>query len=91
MILAADQYSSSDSLLLEMAFEAQDMVPLGEHPRVHRSMGLVAGRAALAHGFVFEDERTALRDVALAAGLLLRGKSRAAANDRLALVWVVTI
>jgi len=74
-----------------MAFETQDMVPLGEHSRVHRSVWFVAGRAALAHGFVFEDKRPTLRDMALAAGLLLRGKSSPAANDRLAFVWVVTI
>ena len=78
-------------MLLEMAFETQDMVPLGEHSRVHRSVWFVARRTALAHRFVFEDKRTALRDVALTAGLLLRGKRSAATNDRLAFMRIVTI
>ena len=74
-----------------MALKTQDMVPLGEHSRVHRPVWFVAGRAPLAHGFVFEDKGTPLRDVALTAGLLLCGKSRPTADDRLALVRVVTI
>jgi len=67
------------------------VIAFGEHPRVHRSVWFVAGRATFAHGFVFEDERTALGDVALAARLLLCGESRAATDDCLALVRIVTI
>ena len=67
------------------------MIALSQHPRVHRTVRPVAGRATLPHGFVLEDEWTALRDVAFAARFLLRRKRRTAANDGLPLVWVVTI
>ena len=67
------------------------MIALGEHSRVHRSVWFVAGRATLAHGFVFEYKRTALCDMTLAAGFLLYRKSSAAANDRLAFMRIVAI
>ena len=67
------------------------MVALDQHPRVDRSMGLVAGGATLADGFMFEHEWATLRDVAFATGLLFCAQGRSTANDRLAFVRVVAI
>ena len=91
MFLSADVDFSAGRLLLEMALQAQDVIALGEHPRVDRPMGLVASRATLPHSFVFEDKRTALRNVAFTAGFLLRGKSRAPTDNCGPLVRIVTI
>jgi hypothetical protein len=91
VFLSANENFSADSLLLEMALQTQDMIAFDQHPWIDGSMRLVASGATLADGFVFEDERTALRDVAFAAGLLLRAQGGAAANDRLALVRIVAI
>lgn len=91
MVLPADQDPSGRGLLLEVAFKTQHMIALGEHARVDRTVWLVTGRAAFAHRFVLEDKRSALSDVALAAGLLFRRKRRAAPNNRLTLVRVVAV
>ena len=91
MFLPADVDPPADRLLLEMALQAQDMIALDQHPRVDRPVWVVASRAALPHRLVFEDEGTALGHMAFAAGLLLGGKGRAAADDRRSLVWIMTI
>jgi len=91
MVLPADKDPSRSSLLLEVAFKAQDVIALGEHPRVDRTVRLVAGSTALAHRFVLEDKGAALGNVAFAAGLLLSGERRTATNNRLTLVWIMTV
>ena len=72
VILPADIDSARSGLLLEVALQAEHMIPLRQHPRIHRSMRFVAGRASLTYRFVFEDEWPSLRDVAFAACLLFR-------------------
>ena len=91
MLLSANENFSANRLLLEMALQTQDMVALDQHPRVNRSMGLVAGGATLADGFMFEHEWATLRDVAFAAGLLFCAQGRSPTNDCLALVRIVAI
>jgi hypothetical protein len=78
------------SLLLEMAANAQIMISLGQHFCVHRAVGIVAGRAALPDGFMFEDERAALGQVTFAAGFLFRGEP-GSSMDGVALVRIVAV
>ena len=102
MFLAANKNPPTCRLLLEMAFEAEGRVSLGEHPLVHRSVRRMAADAAFADRFVFENERAALGRVTLETGVVLAQqhgaaafhalrKIRAAAFDRVALVRVVAI
>src|SRR5689334_13811506 len=91
VLLTTDEDLPPGGLLLEMALEAQDRIALDEHPRVDRSVRLMAGRAAFAHRLMLEDEGPALRDVALATGILLGGKRRPAADNHLALVRIMAV
>src|SRR5262245_11917557 len=91
MLLPADIDSSAERLLLEMAFQTQGVIAFNKHPRVDRAVRVVASRAAFAHCLVFEHEGTALRNMTFAAGLLLRGKRRAAPDNRVPFVRIVTV
>jgi hypothetical protein len=91
MVLSSNQDSSSGKLLLEMALQAQDMIALGQHPRVDRTVRTVAGGASFTHCFVLENERSPLRDVAFATSFLLGRKGGAAANNSRSFVGIVTI
>ena len=67
VIASADEDFSGLSLLLEMAFQTKVLVPLREHLVINRAVRIVAGGAAFADRFVFENERPALSCVALGA------------------------
>ena len=73
MILAADVNCASglagQPLRLEVAFQAKVVVALNEHFVVHAAVRIMTRRAALADGFVFKDERPALCDMTLHAGV----------------------
>jgi hypothetical protein len=91
VVLAANEYSSAGGLLLEMALQAKSGVAFGKHARVDGAVRPVAGSAPFADRFVLEDERPALSNVALAAGVLFCGESGATPDNGLAFVRVVTI
>ena len=96
------RFSRRCGLLLEMAFEAKVGVALREQPLVYRAMRRMAAHTAFPNRFMLEDERAALRGVALETGFVVAEQRRAAALDALrdirsaaldgiALVRVVTI
>src|SRR3954469_9600568 len=91
MLLSSNENLTGGGLLLEMALQAEHLIAFGKHPRIDRAMRLMAGGAPFTHGFVFEDERPALRDVAFAAGLLFGTEGGSTTYDGLTLVWIVTI
>lgn len=91
MIPRADVDPARRGLLLEMTLQAQRRVALTQHLGVHRAVRLMASRAALAHRFVLEDERSALRGVATAARIKLRRVRRTAAHDGRAFVRIVAV
>ena len=91
MILPADQNFAADGLLLEMAFQAQHMIAFRQHPRIDRTVRSMASRASLAHRFMLEHKRAALRDVTFAASVLLGAERRAATDHRRSLMRIVTI
>jgi hypothetical protein len=76
---------------LEVTLEAEILVALNEHFVIRAAMRIVAGGAAFANGFVFENEWPALLHMALHTGVLLDRHGSAAAANRLAFVRVVTV
>lgn len=91
VITTADENLPGRGLLLEMTFQTEVGVALGKHFIVDGPMRIVTGGASLASSFMLEDERTALCNMALGAGVRLVGKIEAAALDRMALVGIMTI
>jgi len=102
VIRIADENAAGGGLLLEVAFQAKRLVALVEHPLVHRAVGRMAADATLAHGFVLENKRPALRGMALQTGIVVGkelgaaalhalGNICAAALDGVALVRVMAI
>ena len=84
MIAPANRDFPRRLLLLEMAFQAECLISLGQHAVINRPVRLVAGETAFARGFMFKNKRSPLRGVALEAGLHLRGPGeQAAARGRL--------
>ena len=78
-------------LLLEVAPETKISVACHQHFLVDRPVGIVTSRASLAHRLVFENKRSALSRVALAAGVVLGEQSGSPAADRRAFVGIVAI
>jgi hypothetical protein len=76
--------------LLEMAVDTQILISHREHLLVDGTMRVMAGGAAVAHGFVLKNERTTLRGMAPQAGLVLGQQGRAARHG-VALVRIVAI
>jgi hypothetical protein len=66
------------ALHLSVAAEAKVGVALGEQFAVHRTMRIVADRAALAQGLVLEDERLGLFPMTLRAGFIAPRHGQAA-------------
>ena len=102
VIRIADENATGGGLLLEVALQAKRLVALVEHPLVHRAVGRMAADATLAHGFVLENKRPALRGMALQTGIVVGkelgaaalhalGNICAAALDGVALVRVMAI
>jgi hypothetical protein len=91
MVEAADEDLTAGGLLLEMAFEAESCVTLGEEFLVDGSVGEMAGGAAFAHGFVFEDVGATLGGVALEAGIVFGEEGGVTADDGVAFVRVMAI
>jgi hypothetical protein len=67
------------ALGLKMTFQAKVGVALDEHLVIDASMRVMAGGATFTNGFVLENERAALRGVALDASVALGGQRCAAA------------
>jgi len=70
MIHFANVNVSVYSLLLEVALQAECLVPLGKHPLVDRTVRGMAGRAAFAQCLMLENKRSPLFRVALEAGFV---------------------
>lgn len=71
VIPSANEDTIWRSLLLEVAFEAEILVPLNEHLVVYRPVRIVAGGAAFTDRLVLEHEWAALRDVAFGTSFIL--------------------
>lgn len=91
VITSTDEDFAGRGLLLEMALQTKVRITLREHLVMDGAMRIVTGGASLAGRFMLEDERTALRDMALGASVGLAGKIEATAFDRMALVGIMTI
>lgn len=75
----ANENSAVGLLFLEMALQTQGRIALSQHSLIDRSVGRVAADATFTERFVFENERTSLRGVALETGFVLTKKRDAAA------------
>ncbi len=91
VIAPTDQQLTTDGLLLIVALQAKGLVAGAEHLVVHRAVRIVAGDAALAGGFMFEDVRALLRRVALDAGVIHVRDLGAAAADRVPVVRIMAV
>lgn len=89
MVEGADHDATGGGLLLEVAFEAEHGIAGGEHLLVDRAMGLVAGEATFADGFMFEDVGTALGGVTGEATFVDGGEGGAAGLEGVAAVGVM--
>ena len=68
-------------LLLEMAFQTEGGVPLGQHPLIDGAVRRVTREAAFAHRFMFENKWAALHGVALETGFVLAEQTEATALE----------
>ncbi len=91
MVASSYQKLPTRRLLLEVASDAKVLVSLSEQFCVHSAVCVVADRAALADGFVFEDKGAVLRDVTFAAGLTLAGEGKGSAEYGVAFVNVMAV
>jgi hypothetical protein len=91
VIEAADEDLAAGCLLLEMALHAEGGVALGEEFGVDRAMGVVAGGAAFAHGFVFEDVGPTLCGVALVTAFIFRQERGVPADNGVAMMRIMAI
>ena len=69
MIASADENLADSRLVLKVALEAESGVALGEEFLVHRTVRLVADKAAFARCLVLVNKRPALLRVATVTGL----------------------
>jgi hypothetical protein len=83
VVCVTDENLSREFLLLEMALQAERTISFREHPLVDGSVRRMTDHASFAHCFMFEDEWTVLRRMALEAGFVLTEESDAAALERL--------
>ena len=91
MIATSNDNDSGRGLLLKMAFEAECLIALRQHTRVHRAVDLMTSGATLPHRLMFKDKRAALRRVAFAAGVAFPRGISESAMDGIALMWMVAI
>ena len=91
MVLPADQELSANGLLLEVALQAERLVPFGEHAGINRAVRFVAGQAAFAGGLVFKDEWTALRGVAFETSFVVVQDGSPSRKHRWAFVRLMTV
>ena len=98
----ADENSATCFLFLEVTLQAQRLIALGQHSRVHRAVWRMATDAAFTQRLVLKHERTGLGDVTLEARFVLAKQQSSAAFDllrqagpaafdRAADVWIVAI
>jgi len=78
VIHGADHDGSTGAGYLGVATQTEIGVALDEQLVVHRTVSLMASGAALAQGFVFEDELARLFPVAFGAGFVQPGKRQSA-------------
>jgi hypothetical protein len=91
VVEAADEDLAAGRLLLEMALKAEGGIALGEEPGIDGAVGMMAGGAAFAHGFVFEDVGTALGGMALVTGFVFGEQRGVSAQDGIAMMRIVAI
>src|SRR5262245_11371513 len=78
-------------LLLEMALQAEIGVARDQHLVIDGAVRIVTGGTAFTHRLMFEDKRSALCGMALAASIVLRQQCGASAANRRAFVRIVAI
>lgn len=91
MIATADQDVTDAGLLLEVALEAEILIPLGQELVIYGAMRIVAARAAFPHRLMLEHERAALRDMAFGAGIHCGRSGEHVAHHRVPFMRVMTI
>ena len=73
MVSSADENDVGRGLLLEVAFQAEILVPLNEHLVVYGPVRIVARGATFTDRLVLEHKRAALGDVAFGTSFVLGG------------------
>ena len=91
MIESADENLSAGGLLLEVALEAKHRIAFGKELGVDGAVGPMAGGAAFAQSFVFEDMGPALGRVTFEAGLAFGAEGRGASGFGRSLVGFVAV
>jgi hypothetical protein len=91
MIDAADENLTRRGLLLEMAFETEGGIPLGQQVRVHRPVRSVTGQAAFPHGFMLKHVRSPLGRMTFQTTLIGRHHGESSTPMRGTLVRVMTV
>jgi hypothetical protein len=91
MVAPANQQLAGGRLLLEMAFQAEHLIPSGKHALVYRAMWFMARVAALAKRLMLEHKRAPLTRVTLETGLILPHDTGAPTLDCRSLVWIVAV
>lgn len=91
VIAPTDQELAGTRLLLEVALEAQVLIPRPQHLLINGPMRVVAGDATFAGGFMFKHVGTDLLDVALDTGVVQRGETGPTLQDRLTGVRIVAV
>jgi hypothetical protein len=91
MIPPPDHDLAWGCLLLEVTLQAKIGAALRQHFVIHRSMRVVTCGATFPHRLMLEHERSALRDMALGAGFLVRGQRERTTGRRLSLVRIMAI
>ena len=91
VIAAADHEVVGKRLLLEVALQAKRCIALGEKLVIDRAVRPMAYGAAVAQRFVLEDERAALRLVALETSLILPCERAGTTGDRRSLVQLMAV
>src|SRR5687767_15660537 len=77
--------------MLEVAFQAKRCIALGEKFFVNRAVRAMARDTTLARRLMLVNIRSALLCVAPVTGVVITHERGAAGDDRVALVWVMTI
>ena len=83
MVDVSDKDSSRNTLLLEMALQAERVVALVQHSLIDGTVRRVADDATLADCFVLIDKWTALRRMTLETGVISVHEREPTALDRL--------
>lgn len=91
MVTSTNQDPAGTRLLLEVAFQAEIGIPLGEHLGIDGTMRFVTGGAAFPCGFMLENEGTTLGLMATNTGFVAAVGGRCRASQCPALVRMMAV